>query len=54
MIENISLKNIEPLIYVDETAFLPNTIYSYSDERQKTNSLFQSLHLAEGIYIPLI
>ena len=54
MIENISLKNIESLISVDETAFLPNTIYSYIDERQKTNGLFQSVNLAEGIYIPLI
>lgn len=29
-------------------------MYTFIDERQKNNSLFQALNIAEGIYIPLL
>lgn len=52
--EGTSLKNIESLMFVDEDAFIPNQIYSFIDEREKNNELFQSLNIAEEIYAPLI
>ena len=52
--DNISLKNIESLMGVDENAFVKNEIYTYLDEREKNNALFQSVNIAEGIYIPLL
>lgn len=52
--DGISLKNIESLMFVDEDAFIPDQVYTFIDEREKNNELFQSLNLAEGIYIPLI
>lgn len=39
---------------VEEEAFDPYNFYSFIDERQKNNILFQSLNIAEGIYIPLM
>lgn len=39
---------------VEEEAFDPYQVNSFIDERQKNNVLFQSLNIAEGIYVPLI
>ena len=52
--DGISLKNIESLMFVDEDAFVADQVYTFIDEREKNNELFQSLNLAEGIYVPLI
>ena len=51
---NIELKNIDSLMRVNEDAFATENVYSYLDEREKNNSLFQSVNIAEGIYIPLL
>jgi hypothetical protein len=52
--DNISLKNIESLMRVEEEAFDSLQVYNFIDERQMNNILFQSLNIAEGIYIPLM
>ena len=39
---------------VDEAAFVREKVYNYLDEREKNNALFQSVNIAEGIYIPLL
>ena len=39
---------------VNEDAFVVENVYSYLNEREKNNSLFQSVNIAEGIYIPLL
>lgn len=39
-------------MWVDED-FFTNQVYTFINEKEKNNPLFQSLNLAEGIYKPL-
>lgn len=51
---NISLKNLESLMRVDEEAFDSSQVYTFMNEREENNVLFQAVNIAEGIYIPLM
>jgi len=41
-------------MHVEEEVFNESIVYNFYNEREKNNSLFQELNMAEGIYIPLI
>ena len=51
---DVSLKNIESLMHVEEDIFKKEQIYHFYNEKEKNNQLFQQLNMAEGIYDPLI
>lgn len=52
--EDVCLKNIEALMEVNEEIFSKSKVYSYMNEKEKNNKLFQQVNIAEGIYKPLI
>lgn len=51
--EGINLKNMEALMQVDEDIFDENSVFGYLTEKERNNSLFQDMNIAEGIYLPL-
>lgn len=52
--DNVSLKNIESLMFVEKEVFDKSIVYHFYNEKEKNNSLFQQLNMAEGIYDPLL
>jgi hypothetical protein len=41
-------------MHVEKEVFDKRIVYHFYNEREKNNSLFQQLNMAEGIYDPLL
>lgn len=52
--DNVSLKNIESLMFVEKEVFDKSLVYHFYTEKEQNNNLFQQLNMAEGIYEPLL
>jgi hypothetical protein len=44
--EDINLKNIESLMYVEESMFNKNMVFNYLNEKERNNKLFQAVNIA--------